>query len=165
MFLNFKITNYRSIGKELTIDFRIRDSQKLGAFAEINDKVINNIACLVGPNASGKSNILKGFVHFLRSTHKSYSTPSYRYKGSFATHFCYNGSPTTFSTEFIDNETQYKYEISILDGIIQNEILQKLNETTQRYSHLFNQENNRDLKFNETIKINKQDLSRLRNCK
>ena len=161
MFLNFKISNYRSIGKELVIDFSIRDSQKLGACAEINDQAINNIACLVGPNASGKSNILKGIVQFLNWAYKSYSLPFYRYTGDFATHFCCKGSPTEFSAEFIDNETQYKYDASILDDVIQKEILQKRDETTKRYSYLFNRETGKNISFSKSVKINKQDLNRL----
>jgi len=161
MFLNFKITNYRSIGKELVIDFSIRDSQKLGAFAEINEQAINNIACLVGPNASGKSNVLKGIVHFLGCMHISYSIPSYRYKSRLTSHFCRKDSPTKFSTEFIDNETQYKYEVVILNGIVQNEILQKRDETTKRYSYIFNREIGKDISFSKSVKINKQDLNRL----
>jgi len=161
MFLNFKITNYRSIGKELTIDFSIRDSQKLGSFAEINGQSVNNIACLVGPNASGKSNVLKSIVYFLRCTHLSYSLPPYRYTRGFTTHFCCKDSPTEFSTEFIDNETQYKYEVSILDSVVQNEILQKRDETTKRYSYLFNREIDKGISFGKEIKINKRDLNRL----
>jgi len=161
MFLNFKLANYRSIGKELVIDFSIRDSQKLGAFAEINDQAINNIACLVGPNASGKSNVLKGIVYFLRSICKSYSLPVYRFNKRFVTHFCRQGLPTEFSTEFIDNEIQYKYEVTILDGVVQNEILQKRDETTKRYSYIFKREIGKPITLGETVKINKQDLNRL----
>jgi len=163
MFLNFKITNYRSIGNELVIDFSIRDSQKLGAFAEINGQAVNNIACLVGPNASGKSNVLKSIVHFLNCIHKSYFSSLFRYKSVFTTHFCYKDSPTKFSMEFIDNGTQYKYEVSILGGVLQNEILYKRDETTKRYSYLFNREINKDISFSKTVKINKQDLNRLGN--
>jgi AAA15 family ATPase/GTPase len=161
MFLNFKIANYRSIGKELLIDFSIRDSQKLGAFAEINGQAVNNIACLVGPNASGKSNVLKGIVHLLNCMRMSYSMPSFRYTRGFTSHFCCKDSPTEFSTEFIDNETQYKYEVSILNGIVQNEILLKRDETTKRYSYLFNREIGKDISFGKAVKINKRDLNRL----
>ena len=160
MFLNFKITNYRSIGKELVIDFCIRNSQKLGAFGEINSQAINNIACLVGPNASGKSNVLKGFVHFLKCMQISYSIPSYRYTSGFTTHFCCKDSPTGFSTEFIDNEIQYRYEVFILNGVVQNEILQKRDEATKRYNNLFNR-TVRDVSFGKAPKVNNQDLHRL----
>jgi AAA15 family ATPase/GTPase len=159
VFLNFKLTNYRSIGNEIVVDFSIRDSQKLGAFVEINDQAVNNIACLVGPNASGKSNVLLGIVYFLRSMCMSYSTPFFRYTIGLTTHFCCQGSPTEFSTEFIDNETQYKYEVSVLNGKVQKEILQKRDETTKRYSYVFKRENENIL-FNK-IKINKQDRNRL----
>ena len=162
MFLNFKITNYRSIGNEITIDFSIRDSQKLGAFAEVNDQAVNNIACLVGPNASGKSNILKGIIYFIRCMNKSYSMPFYRYSSALSTHFCCQGSPTEFFTEFMDNETQYRYEISILDGIVQKESLDKRNETTKRYSSIFKREAG-NVSFSKMIKINNQDINRLGN--
>ena len=160
MFLNFKISNYRSIGKELGIDFNILDSQKLGAFAEINGQAINNLACLVGPNASGKSNVLKGIVYFIRSMHRSYSLPFYRYSSGLASHFCCQGSPTEFSTEFIDNEAQYKYEVSILDGIVQKEDLYKRDETSKRYSYIFKRETGNVL-FSKSIKMNNQDINRL----
>ena len=161
MFLNFKITNYRSVGKELTIDFGIKESQKLGTYAEINGQALNTIACLVGPNASGKSNILKGIAQFLNWTYQSYSSPSYRYKGDFTAHFCCKGSPTEFSTEFIDRNNQYKYEVSILDDVVQKEILQKRNETTKRYSCLFDRSADKNISFGKAVKINKQDLNRL----
>ena len=159
MFLNFKLTNYRSIGKEIVIDFNIRDSQKLGAFAEINNQAINNIACLVGPNASGKSNVLLGIICFLRSLGISYSVPFCRYTRGLTAHFCCQSSPIEFSTEFIDNEIQYKYEVSVLNGIVQREILLRRDETTKRYSYIFKRETNSIL-FNK-IKINQQDLNRL----
>jgi AAA15 family ATPase/GTPase len=160
MFLNFKIANYRSIGKEITIDFGIRDSQKLGAFSEINEQAINNVACLVGPNASGKSNILKGIVLFLKYLLKSYSLPALRETAKFTGHFCRKGFPVEFSTEFISNLKQYKYEVSILDGIVQKEILRKRDKTSKRYSYIFKRIAGNDISFNK-IKINPQDLSRL----
>jgi uncharacterized protein len=159
MFLNFKLTNYRSIGEEVVIDFSIRDRQKLGACAEINDQPINNIVCLVGPNASGKSNILKGIVQFLNFVNKSYF--SYFYKCAFTKHFCEDDSHIKFSTEFIDKETQYRYEVSIQHNMVQEEILLKRDETTKRYSYIFNREANNKISFNKAIRINKQDLSRL----
>ena len=162
MFLNFKIANYRSIGKELVIDFGIRDSQKLGAFAEINGQAVNNIACLVGPNASGKSNVLNSIVLFLNCINSSYSKSYYRYSDSyFKTHFCCKKAPIGFSTEFIDNDAQYKYEVSILNGKVQKEILQKRDEATKRYSYLFNREIGKAVSLGKEIKINKQDLNRL----
>ena len=162
MFLSFKITNYRSIGKEITIDFGIRDSQRLGAYTEINEQAINKIGCLVGPNAGGKSNVLKGIVQFLRYMHKSYSTPSFRDLSGFTTHFCCKDTPIGFSTEFLDKETQYKYELTILNGIVQNEILEKRNETTKRYSYIFKR-SMQSVSFCTAIKMNQRDINRLGN--
>ena len=161
MFLNFKIANYRSIGKELTIDFSIRDSQKLGSYAEINDQAINNIGCLVGPNAGGKSNILKGIVQFLNWANSSYYSPFFRYRDEFTKHFCCRNSHIAFSTEFIDKNKQYKYEVFILDDEVLKETFQKRDETTKRYSYLFDRGTDKNISFGKTVKVNKQDLNRL----
>ena len=160
MFLSFKISNYRSIGNEIVLNFSIRDSQKLGAYSEVNDQTVNKIACLVGPNASGKSNVLKGIVYFIRCMHRSYSMPYYRFSNALTTHFCCRGAPTKFFTEFIDNEIQYRYELSIFDGIVQKETLDKRNETTKRYSSIFKRGKGSVI-FIQIIKMNNQDINRL----
>lgn len=159
MFLNFKIKNYRSIGKEIMVNFSISDSQKISAFSEINGKAINNIACIVGPNASGKSNILKGIVLFLRYLCKSYSSPMVRDEDLFDTHFCCKNAPIEFSTEFIDNDKQYKYELSIFGGIVQKETFFILKEDTKRYNNIFKREIDKPIQ--NTISVNEQDLGRL----
>ncbi|MBR4507383.1 MAG: AAA family ATPase [Alphaproteobacteria bacterium] len=161
MFLNFKIKNYRSIGQEIVVDFAISDSQKISAYSEVNGKAINNIACIVGPNASGKSNILKGIVLFLRYMCRSYSIPSFRDASLFDTHFCCKGQPIEFSTEFIDDDTQYKYEISILNNVVLKETFSVLNEDTKRYNIVFKREAYKPIQT--TIDINEQDLERLQN--
>ena len=161
MFLNFKIKNYRSIGREVIVDFTISESQRKNAYSEIGGKAINNIACIVGPNASGKSNILKAIVFFLRYLYRSYSVPSLRGEENVDTHFCCKNEPTEFSTEFIDNEKQYKYEIALLKGEVHKEVLSVIKEDTKRYNLIFKRELNKPIQ--NTITINEQDLERLRN--
>lgn len=160
MFLNFKIKNYRSIGREVVVDFTISESQRKNAYSEIAGKAINNIACIVGPNASGKSNILKAIVFFLRYLYRSYSVPSLRGEDNVDTHFCCKNEPTEFSTEFIDNEKQYKYEIALLKGEVHKEVLSVLKEDTKRYNLIFKRESNKPIQ--NIITINEQDLERLR---
>lgn len=162
MFLNFKISNYRSIGQTITVDFAISDSQKIQAFSEQNGKAANNIACIVGPNASGKTNILKGIVLFIQYVCGSYSNPALREPRLFRTHFCCTNAPTEFSTEFIDGECQYKYEISIFNGEVHKEILSIMNKDTNRYNMVFKREIGKSIQH-EDIAINEQDLSRLQN--
>ncbi|HIS70765.1 MAG TPA: AAA family ATPase [Candidatus Enterousia intestinigallinarum] len=160
MFLNFKITNYRSIGKEIVVNFEISESQRKNAYSEVGGKAINNIACIVGPNASGKSNILKAIVFFLRYICRSYSVPSLRGEGNVDTHFCCENAPTEFSTEFIDNQKQYKYEIGLFKGEVQKEWLGELKENTKRYNTIFKRESGK--RIQNTLSVNTQDLERLR---
>lgn len=160
MFLNFKITNYRSIGKEIVVNFEISESQRKNAYSEVGGKAVNNIACIVGPNASGKSNILKAIVFFLRYIFRSYSVPSLRGEGNVDTHFCCENAPTEFSTEFIDNQKQYKYEIGLFKGEVQREWLGELKENTKRYNTIFKRESGK--RIQNTLSVNTQDLERLR---
>ena len=158
MFLNFEIGNYRSIGDVLRIDFCIANSQQLGAFAILEKRAINKIACLVGPNASGKSNILRGIVHFLQYMCHSYANPELR-KMPIMSHFCCISNPTAFSVEFVEKKVQYKYDISLLDNVVQQECLKRLNPDTKRYKSIFVRELNKVKQLD--MDINKSDLKRL----
>jgi AAA15 family ATPase/GTPase len=51
--------------------------------------------------------------------------------------------------------------VSILNGIVQTEILEKRDEATKRYSFLFNREIGKDISFGKTAAVNKRDLNRL----
>ena len=158
MFLNFGIKNYRSIGDELKIDFSIAKSQRLGAFTDLGGLGINKIACLVGPNASGKSNILRGIVHFLSYMCRSYARPDLR-NIPLTPHFCCASKPAEFSVEFIEKDVQYEYVISLLNNVVQQESLKRYNPNTKRYKSVFTRELNEVKHYD--MEINKSDLSRL----
>jgi|GEM_PF-2979016 len=161
MFLNFEIGNYRSIGDSTKIDFCISNGQQLGAFAILKNQAINKIACLVGPNASGKSNILRGIEHFLKYMCHSYANPKLRMM-RIMPHFCYTSKPTSFSVEFAEKNDQYKYDISLLDNVVQQESLKRLNTKTKRYKSIFVRELNKVKQLDMgNIEINKTDLKRL----
>lgn len=66
MLLNFKVANFRSIKDKITLDLQATPDKtsKEQAVFEINKRALLKSTAIYGPNASGKSNILKAFVVF-----------------------------------------------------------------------------------------------------
>jgi len=116
MILSFKIENFRSIKKEIKIDFRA--SKKLNedhlfnnTFVNKNEELLNSII-LYGRNASGKSNILIAFsaLSFLIENSDSFKHDSNipPYEPFKFDKKCRN-KPVKFEIEFLGIDTQTKY--------------------------------------------------------
>lgn len=157
MFLNFKIKNFLSIKDENIIDFSINESQKIDNTSEkVLKSFVNKIGCIVGPNASGKTNILRAFVTFATFIENSYDMK----KIQIAPHFFHRDENTSFSCEFIEKDIQYQYSIVLNNMKIIQEKLRKLNSQTNRYNDVYSR-NNLSVKTSNDIEINSADLVRL----
>ena len=157
MFLNFKIKNFLSIKDENVIDFSINESQKIDNTSEkVLKSFVNKIGCIVGPNASGKTNILRAFVTFATFIENSYDTK----KIQIAPHFFHNDEDTSFSCEFIENDIQYQYSIVMNKMKIMHEKLRQLNPKTNRYNDIYSRKK-LNVKTSDDIEINSADLVRL----
>lgn len=66
MLLNFKIKNFRSIKDEVVLDLQAASDTTMESHAifEIGKKPFLKVAAIYGPNASGKSNVLKALAVF-----------------------------------------------------------------------------------------------------
>ncbi|MBR1399457.1 MAG: ATP-binding protein [Alphaproteobacteria bacterium] len=157
MFLNFKIKNFLSIKDENIIDFSINESQKIDNTSEkVLKSFVNKIGCIVGPNASGKTNILRAFVTFATFIENSYDMK----KIQIAPHFFHRDENTSFSCEFIEKDIQYQYSIVLNNMKIIQEKLRKLNSQTNRYNDVYSRDN-LSVKTSNDIEINSADLVRL----
>jgi len=118
MFLSFSVQNFRSIKERVVLDFQASSDKQLqeeSTFEVAERSVLKSIA-LYGPNASGKSNIMKAFLVFrqmiteslLRSTTDA-PLPSEYFKLNVAT----ENKPSLFELVFVlDNEVfEYGFEI------------------------------------------------------
>ena len=106
MLLNFKVKNFRSIKEEINLDLQATSdtTHKSQAVFEKGNVALLKSAAIYGPNASGKSNILKAFVVFrktiLESLLRSITTaelPSECFKLSSAT----EKEPSFFEMTFL----------------------------------------------------------------
>lgn len=66
MLLNFKVKNFRSVKNEIVLDLQATSDKIMVAEATFEQEKVSFLksAAIYGPNASGKSNIIKAFVVF-----------------------------------------------------------------------------------------------------
>lgn len=130
MIIEFAVKNFRSIYDTQVLRFvpkeDILDYQD-NIYSFEGDLKLLNVICIYGANASGKSNILRGFLemrNFLLNSNKLNSNdalPNYKFKL-----FKENSEPTTFQIKFLFNSTQFVYGYSFKENIIVSEWLHKV---------------------------------------
>ncbi len=157
MFLKFKVANFLSINEAVEINFQIPPKQKLDdTSVQIKDGYVNKLACVVGPNAAGKTNILRSFACFALFIRDSYlGNPL-----AVIPHFFSEDKNSFFETEFIIKDKKYRYGIELNENEIFYESLSLYNEKTHRPSSVFKRKKN-ECSINKKIKINKIDKGRL----
>ena len=82
MILQFKVKNFLSIREEQTLDFTASADKTYEDYAVVKIKGvrISKLGVVYGPNASGKSNILKALAWFIFIGCKSFQETWYRYR-------------------------------------------------------------------------------------
>ncbi len=162
MLKNIKITNFYSIGEEQEISFEINSKDVLdnSAIKKDNDTFLNLVSCIIGPNASGKTTVLKAIVFLCWFINESYSKLKNDTKIPINQHRLKQGA-TKIEIEFYEEKILYKYLIEFN----QNEVIrEKLDKKIERMSNIFesNREgNNFSLKTNH-FKINDADEARFK---
>jgi AAA15 family ATPase/GTPase len=158
MLLEFKVSNYRSIGEEQTISLIPAPKQKdqeQNIILKNKYRALNAIA-LYGANASGKSNILNAMSLLDKIIHisaRTSSTTKLPYD-PFLLREEWTNKPTTFEILFVIGENRYRYGFSFNVIEIQKEWL--FRKSIGREVNLFERE--RDVidvssGFNGTKKI------------
>lgn len=120
MLLKFSLSNFFSIKDEITVDFRAKNIATKGAkdlsdnvFTYDNKKYLKTIG-VFGPNASGKSSIVKalGFCYetvvksHLNNNGSIFNFMPFRFDNYFE-------KPSTFSINFIQDGVEYEYSFSL----------------------------------------------------
>lgn len=127
MLLEFKVSNYRSIGEEQTLSLIPAPKQKdhpQNIITRAKYQALNAIS-LYGPNGGGKSNILKSMslldmlVHMSARTSSTTRLPY----DPFLLREGWSDKPTTFEISFVISENRYRYGIEFNAFDIQKEWL------------------------------------------
>lgn len=114
MLLNFKVKNFRSIKDEIILDLQATSDKTMESQAvfELGKVSLLKTAAIYGPNASGKSNILKAFVAFRAMVLESFlrsnltvELPNEYFKLSSDT----ENKPSSFEMTFLLNKEIFMY--------------------------------------------------------
>lgn len=127
MLLEFKVSNYRSIGEEQVLSLIPAPKQKdyLENIIELGKYRALNAISLYGSNSGGKSNILKSMSLLDRLVHMSArasSTTRLPYD-PFLLREDFSNRPTTFEISFIVGENRYRYGFEFNEERIEEEWL------------------------------------------
>lgn len=142
MLLEFKVSNYRSIGEEQTISLIPVQNQKDQTQNIIHKNKYNalNAIALYGANASGKSNILKAMSLLSRIVHISARTSSTTKlpHDPFLLREGWDNRPTSFEILFVIEDKRYRYGFEFNANEIQKEWL--FRKSAGREVNLFGRE-------------------------
>lgn len=149
MLCQFSVKNYKSIRDEITFDMQA------AAISEHIDRIIKDtddqlfllVSSIYGPNGGGKSNVLEA----LQTLGTMVLRPVYAAKQNGAADYKFNkypvksfmfseesrNNPTGFEIFFRTRLAEYKYTLSVHDGIVVNESLDRVKLETGRKSALF----------------------------
>ncbi len=124
MLLEFRISNYKSIRKEVTLSFIASsdDSHPANVAEHLGQRVLRS-AAVYGPNGSGKSSLVGALAFVKRLVLSSVSNqpgqgisvPSNKLDGPL--------KPSTFMLQFTAGEDRFVYGFSVKGGIISEEYL------------------------------------------
>lgn len=165
MLHSIKVTNFHSIGatQELKLSISPKDVLDKSAISYATDKAINLVSCIVGHNASGKTNILKALTFLIMFVNSSYDMSSD--KIPLDAHQLWFDKPTKFELEFKDGEITYMYSIELSNQSVISEYFgKKIIKGFTRIFEYSRQGNEWNFKPND-LKINQNDLKRFKERK
>ena len=164
MIKKISIRNFHSIGETQELLFGISSKDMLddSSRAIANTKEgLNLVSCLIGHNASGKTNILKAITFLFWLINHSYTTAKSENKIPYKPHQLLSKKSSQISIEFFDKEVFYEYFIEFNEDEILKERLRK---KVIRMALVFElKRNHKKVEiFASSLKINKSDEIRFK---
>lgn len=170
MIHSFKVENFYSINEEQEINFVSKKAYS-DSYINIEGGYVSLVNCLVGANASGKTNLFKALSFFIWFTENSFYRISSDDIGTlFNPHKLREGDKTKFEIVFDINNKLYKYSLSLTPKEIHNEVLEiKLQKGYTYLYKLENQDGKISIKYNRNSnildKVNKKEEKRFKTKK
>ena len=165
MLNSFKVTNFHSIGKtqELSLVIAKKDILDNSAKSFDDDKALNLVSCIVGHNASGKTNILKALTFLAWFVNNSYEAKLDEIP--IDKHKLWLDKPTKFELDFVDGGINYFYSLELDNHTIVSEYFGR--KITRGFTCIFQYTRTGDAwKFKSPkLKINLKDLKRFKERK
>lgn len=163
MIKEFQITNFYSIKDTQKISFQISKKDMLdnSSFISSKNNMLNKVITVIGNNASGKTNLLKGLAFFLWFSSISYQIQPIEAPTGVIPHKLSKDQNTKFSILFEDNTKEFKYEVELNSQSIFYEFLgiKKERGYTPIYEIKRSKESDKFIKWNLSL-LNENDKNR-----
>ncbi|MCL2468757.1 MAG: AAA family ATPase [Alphaproteobacteria bacterium] len=156
MIKELKISNFYSINKTQAISFEISKKDMLdnSSFMSPCGNMLNSIAVIIGNNASGKTNILKGLSFLGWFVEASYQDLKIDQKIPVTTHKLSEDKNSSFELIFEEGGKEYQYKITLNPDEVVHEFLGVKKERGYSYLYEINRSNGK-------VSYDKWNLSKL----
>ena len=165
MLKSIKISNFYSFGEEQKISLEINSKNVLDDSARYHKSgsYLNTVACIIGSNASGKTNALRALSFLAWFIEEAYLLLKADKSIPIELHKLHLGGATSFELEFYQDEILYRYYIKLN----QKQILEEyLNKKAKRFSKkpIFKLiRNSKEAKLDHSIPhLNESDWERIK---
>lgn len=136
MLLSLTLENYRSFRDRAVLDMQQRSFQTLRPKDGDWVAATHRQAAIIGPNAAGKSNILRAVSLLSEAVRRSLREEQVRFlRDPFATRA---DEPTQFSVEYLSGSTRFEWECVVGDSGVQTESLRAADKG--RWKQIFTRE-------------------------
>lgn len=164
MLRKITVENFFSVGEEQTLFLNINKKDHLddSSFHVRDDLYLNLVTCLVGNNASGKTNMLKALAFLIFFINRSYSGLNKEKEIPYEPHKLKLNKTSRIEIEFFEKQELYQYSIEFDKHKIYREYLGK--NKVRDFSRVFEItrfEKNEKIIFSD-LKVNGTDQKRFR---
>ncbi len=166
MLKSMAITNFHSIGEKQELSFEIKPKEALDDSARLHEsgKHLNTVSCIIGANASGKTNFIKAFSFIGWFVTDSYEKLKTERPIPLELHELNQDKPCTIELEFYEKKILYRYSIELnKQQVLKEKLEKKSSELRAKFSCVFElTRNGGETKIkNPAFKINKDDWGRI----
>ena len=154
MLKSIKISNFKSIDEEIELSFEPAIKKDLDKYYLTENNILK-LALIYGPNASGKTNIIKA-INFIRNF--IFNPPKNKEEKIKITPFKFKDiieKNSKFILEFIENNMLFVYEIELNNDKVIKELLKYKNLELKKPRFAFVFERDKNIVWGNKIKITK----------
>ncbi|MEQ1704891.1 MAG: AAA family ATPase [Rickettsiales bacterium] len=167
MLKSMAITNFHSIGEKQELSFEIKPKEALDDSARLHEseKYINTVSCIIGANASGKTNFIKALSFISWFVKDSYESLKVERSIPLELHKLKKDECCSIELEFYEKAILYRYSIELnKKQVLKEKLEKKVSEPRAKFSCVFElTRNGGEAKIKTpAFKMNKDDWERIK---